>query len=136
MYPKSPVSPGMPDTKSEKNVGVSPSIGDIERKLYDIKAKGSPTSNRIKSPSTDTIDTRNEYKTSSPANLSSRKRKQSPDSKSDTEVPKRSKTFPLYPNSVKKMSLDINDIGMPGRSGSTRSRTKVPAQERRRVPVA
>jgi len=136
MYPTSPVSPVMSDSKSEKNVGINPSAGDNEQKLYGIKTKGSPTSSRIKSPPTDTIDTRNEYKTRSPSTLSPRKRKQSPDSKSDTEAPKRSKTFPLYPNSVKKMSLDINDIGMPGRSGSTRSRTKVPAQERRRVPVA
>ncbi|RPB29035.1 hypothetical protein L211DRAFT_253526 [Terfezia boudieri ATCC MYA-4762] len=137
MYPTSPVSPVMSsESKSEKDVGIHPSAGDTEQKRYDIKAKGRPTSSRIKSPSTETVDSRNEYKTRSPSSLSPRKRKQSPDSKSDTEVPKRSRTSLLYPNSENKMSLDINDIGMPGRSGSTRSRTKVPAQERRRVPVA
>lgn len=137
MYPTSPVSPVMLDTSTERSAGVNLSVDDNEQqRLYDIKTRASPTSSRIKSPTTETIDTRNEYKTHSSSSLSSRKRKQSPGSKSDTEVPKRSKTFPLYPNSVKQMNLDINDIGMPGRSGSTRSRTKVPVQERRRVPVA
>lgn len=127
----------MPDTKSEDDGASGPTVGDSGLlKLQDIKPERSPSSMANKSPSTASIHQKSDKIKHSPSNISPLKRKHSPDSNSDYEIGKRSKLFGLFSSSPDKMSLDINDIDMPGRSGSTRSRTKVPAQERRRVPVA
>ncbi|KAF8471116.1 fungal-specific transcription factor domain-containing protein [Kalaharituber pfeilii] len=137
MYPASPVSPVMPEPKAEES-GSSGNVGDINLNVCDnIKPKRSPSSTAAKSPrptiTTSGVSTKS--RSNSPTVSPSRKRKHSPNSQSDSESSKRlSFGFPRSPTT--KMNLDINDIGMPGRSSSTRSRTKVPTSERRRVPVA
>ncbi|KAI5783226.1 fungal-specific transcription factor domain-containing protein [Peziza echinospora] len=128
-----------------------------EDELVDIKPKPSPTMSKISrnkhslpkisitssppQPASPTnLQTRAaRAKTYSPPSISSRKRKAQPDTTSAPFTPaKKANTWPhSHPStSVGKMNLDINDIGMPGRTGNTRSRTKVPSTERRRVPVA
>ena len=137
MYPASPVSPVMPDAKPKRNVPICSTVGDLEPKHHAIKRNRSLSQEDRRSASAPASAKKEHI--SPPAQSVSprpRKRKNSPECTPEVKLGKRPKLAQAVSSTTPTMSLDINDIGMPGRSGSTRSRTKVPITERRRVPVA